>query len=146
MARTALELSPQQWRLYRPDRLIEAGDAEQTRRLQRRRQQAWSVARQAARLLRAEYGAVKVVVFGSLIHDDAFTLWSDIDLAAWGIPPDRFYNAVAAVTGISPLFRVDLVDPDACRPALRQLLESEQDGCLRSRTRMKVGTNPPWSP
>ena len=125
MAQTALDLSPDQWQVYRPDRFIEADDPEQMKRLQRRRLQAWEVARQAARLLREQYGAARVVVFGSLVNDEAFTVWSDIDLAAWGIAPDRFYRAVASVTGLSPHFRVDLVDPDACRPALRQALERE---------------------
>ena len=125
MAQTALDLSPEQWRSYRPGHLIGAGNAGQTKRLQRRRRQAWRVARQAAVLLRNQYDADKVVVFGSLVRDDWFTPWSDIDLAAWGISPDRFYNAVAAVSGLSPLFRIELVDPAACRPGLRQTLDRE---------------------
>lgn len=125
MAQTALDLSPQQWQSYRPGRPAEARDTGQTRRTERRRQQAWRFARQAAKLLRDEYGAHKVVVFGSLVHDDWFTPWSDIDLAAWGIPPERFYGAVAAVTGLSPVFQIDLVDPDACRSSLRAIVERE---------------------
>ncbi len=125
MAQTALDLSPQQWRAYRPGQAAESHDPDQLRRSERRRQQGWRVARQAARLLRNEFGAVKVAVFGSLIHDDWFTQWSDIDLAAWGIPAERFYSAVAAVTGLSPTFRVDLVDPEACRPSLRATVVRE---------------------
>jgi hypothetical protein len=115
MSQTALDLSPQQWQLYRPGQLVEASDAEQTKRLQRRRQHAWRIARQAAQLLRDQYGAIRVMVFGSLVHDDWSTIWS----------PDRFYSAVAAVSGLSPLLRVELVDPAACRPGLRQTLEDE---------------------
>jgi len=48
-----------------------------------------------------------------------------IDLAVWGIPPERFYSAVAAVGELSPLFRIDLVDPAVCRPALLQTIEAE---------------------
>lgn len=125
MAQTALELSSQQWQLYRPGRATEARDTGHMQRVERRRQQAWRVARQAAKLLRDEYGAHKVVVFGSLAHEDWFTPWSDIDLAAWGIPPERFYGAVAAVTGLSPTFQVDLVDSDACRSSLRAMVERE---------------------
>ena len=120
MAQTALDLSPEQWRSYRPGHLMGAGNAGQTKRLQRRRRQAWRVARQAAELLRDQYDADKVVVFGSLVRDDWFTPWSDIDLAAWGIPPDRFYGAVAAVTGLSAVFKVDLIDLETCRPAVRE--------------------------
>lgn len=125
MAQTALDLSPQQWRMYRPDQRLEASDSEHISRLLQRRQAAHRVARQAAQILREQYGAKRVLVFGSLVHDDSFTGWSDIDLAAWGIPPERFYSAVAAVSDLSPLFRIDLVDPAACRPALRQTVESE---------------------
>ncbi len=125
MAPTALDLSPQQWRVYRPGQWVEGHGPDQPRRAERRRQQAWRVAQQAAELLRDQYGASKVVAFGSLAHGDWYTPWSDIDLAAWGIPADRFYSAVAAVTGLSPIFRVDLVDSDACRPTLRKTLERE---------------------
>ena len=122
MTRTALDLSPREWQAYRP-----GGPAEiqPTSRAARRRRQAWRVARRAARLLREKYGASKVVLFGSLAHDAWFTPWSDIDLAAWGIPPERFYGAVAAITGLSPAFKIDLVDPDACRSALRATVERE---------------------
>lgn len=125
MAQTALELTSQQWQLYRPGRTTEAQDTGHIQRTERRRQQAWRVARQAAKLLREEYGAHKVVVFGSLAHEDWFTPWSDIDLAAWGIPPERFYGAVAAVTGLSSAFQVDLVDLDTCRSSLRDVVERE---------------------
>ncbi len=125
MPQTALDLSPQQWRAYRPDQATESHSPDQLKRSERRRQQAWRAARQAARLLRDQYGAVKVAVFGSLLHGDWFTPWSDIDLAAWGIPADRFYSAVAAVTGLSSTFRVDLVDPETCRPSLRATVVRE---------------------
>jgi hypothetical protein len=59
------------------------------------------------------------------VHDDWFTRWSDIDSAAWGIPPDAFSRAVAAVTGLSAEFKIDLVDPEDCRPALRQAIDRE---------------------
>jgi len=60
-----------------------------------------------------------------LVHQGWFGPWSDIDLAAWGIPGNQFYRAVAAVSGISSDFKVDLVDPEDCRPAVRQMIEPE---------------------
>ncbi|WP_256258005.1 hypothetical protein [Neomoorella thermoacetica] len=50
-----------------------------------------------------------MVAFGSLVDRSRFTYWSDVDLAAWGIPDDRFYAAVGAVTGVSEKFRVNLL-------------------------------------
>ena len=54
-----------------------------------------------------------------------FTPWSDIDLAAWGIPDNRFYAAVGAVTALTPDFKIDLVDPETCRDAMCQAINSE---------------------
>ncbi|PKO20979.1 MAG: nucleotidyltransferase domain-containing protein [Chloroflexi bacterium HGW-Chloroflexi-1] len=90
-----------------------------------RRQRAWRVARQAAKVLREQFGAQRVVIFGSLAQRGWFTQWSDIDLAAWGVPDERFYQAVATITALSPAFKVDLIDPETCRPRLRQAIERE---------------------
>jgi predicted nucleotidyltransferase len=75
--------------------------------------------------LREQFGATRVVTFGSLAHRDGFTPWSDIDLAAWGISPDVFYQAVAVVMGSSPEFKVDLVASEDCPPSLRHVVERE---------------------
>ena len=119
MARTALDLTAEELQRYRPDRepdeRFDVGRWEQAR----------EVARAAARLLREGFGATRIVAFGSLAHRAWFSLWSDIDLAAWGIPDDRFYRAVAAVTGVSPDFQVDLVDPEGCRLSVRRFIERE---------------------
>ncbi|RPJ19039.1 MAG: nucleotidyltransferase domain-containing protein [Planctomycetaceae bacterium] len=119
MGKTALELSEKEWQAYRPaSSIVEEPDPD-------RLNLAWSLARTAADLLRERFGATRVVVFGSLAHDEWFTRWSDIDLAAWGISPEAFFRAVAAVTGLSTEFKLDLVDPQDCRPALRRAIERE---------------------
>lgn len=125
MAKTALELSPQEWQAYRPDQMSRrlSGPSDPGTRL--RRQRAWRVARQAAQVLREQFGAQRVVIFGSLAQRGWFTRWSDIDLAAWGVPDERFYLAVATITALSPAFKVDLIDPETCRPCLRQAIERE---------------------
>lgn len=90
-----------------------------------RYQEAMKVARRAAALLKSSFGARKVAVFGSLASASRFTRWSDIDLAVWGIPEKRFYAAVAAVTGLSRRFRIDLVDPADCRESLKEAIDRE---------------------
>ena len=111
--------------MYRPDMLLQQRTQEDKKRLARRYDQAWRLARRAASLLRNQYGASQVIVLGSLAHAAWFNAWSDIDLAVWGIPPERFYAAVAAVTGLSPRFKIDLVDPESCRSDLLQTIEKE---------------------
>ena len=39
-----------------------------------------------------------------------------MDLAAWGIKPERFYAAVAAMTDMGANIKIDLVDPNDCSP------------------------------
>ena len=95
---TALDMKPEEWRKFNPSKNIKAKPARKEY-LNDRREKALKVAKKAATLLREKFGAQKIVFFGSLTNEDAFSAWSDIDLAAWGIPPDKFFSAVAAITG-----------------------------------------------
>jgi predicted nucleotidyltransferase len=83
-------------------------------------------ARRAAALLKREFGATRVVLFGSLAHRLWFTRWSDIDLAVWGIAPGEFYRAAGTVADLKTGFKIDVVDPTDCHPLVRQ--EIEEDG------------------
>jgi hypothetical protein len=38
------------------------------------------------------------------------------------VPADRFYATVAAITGLSAEFKVDLVDAEACKASLREAI------------------------
>jgi len=115
---TALEMKPEEWRKFKPGRNI-ATRAAQSKYLEERRAKGLELAKKASFILRQRYGAKRVVVFGSLARTKGFSAWSDIDLAAWGIAPDKFFSAVAAVTGLSPDFKIDLVEPDTCREAIK---------------------------
>jgi len=122
MAKTALDLTPEELSSYRPGRMSRESDVME---IGKRWDQGWDVARKAAHLLRERFGANRIVAFGSLVHRDWFNPRSDIDLVAWGIPADQFYRAVAAVTGISPDFEVNLADPDDCGLLVRKAIERE---------------------
>jgi predicted nucleotidyltransferase len=119
MDRTALVLTRDEWQAYHPGARVDQ------ELVAARWERAWQVARGAAEILRRQFGATQVIVFGSLACRECFSPWSDIDLAALGIPPDLFYRAVAAVTGISSEFKIDLVAPEDCQPTLRQAIERE---------------------
>jgi predicted nucleotidyltransferase len=83
-----------------------------------RRERAWQLAREAARLLREVYGAQRVVVFGSLIAPDRFTPWSDVDMAAWGLTSANWLRAIAAVRSLSDDIELNLVDVECCSPEI----------------------------
>lgn len=124
MAKTALDLTKQEWQAYYPDKGMQIGESFDSSSNIIRRQEAFNVAGKAAQILRGQFGASKVVVFGSLALGEV-SRWSDIDLAAWDIPPDRFYAAVAAVTNLSQTFQIDLIDPKSCKPSVQEILELE---------------------
>lgn len=105
--------------------LLFIDEEDEQRELERRYKKALAAAEEAARLLKEDYGAKKVWIFGSLTDQDRFNKWSDIDLAVQGVPSDRFYSAVGAVTGLISDFKVDLIDIDNCKDSLAKAVESE---------------------
>jgi predicted nucleotidyltransferase len=100
-------------------------EEEERRALTARRQRAWELARQASGLLKSRYGASRVVVFGSLTNDARFHLWSDVDLAAWGIPPDQSFRAIGDLLDLAVEIELNLVDTTTCRPSLLERIERE---------------------
>ena len=120
MSKTALELSRQEWQQYSPASVATRHQWESDKTLKTRWKAAQELARQAAQLLRADFGAKEVILFGSATDPSLFTPWSDVDLAADSISPARFYAAVATITGLSPVIQVDLIDLQACSSRLRQ--------------------------
>jgi len=98
--------------------------AEQEQR-QNRRVRAWELAQQAAALLKAEFDVERVVLFGSLLHPDRFTLHSDVDMAAWGLTPQNWLKAIAAVSLLADDIPLNLVDVATCTPELLAVIERE---------------------
>jgi predicted nucleotidyltransferase len=90
-----------------------------------REARAWELARRAAALLREQFGAVRVVVFGSLTHPGLFTEWSDVDLAAWGLGPENTLRAIGAVHDLSTEVELNLVDVATCRSSMLASIEVE---------------------
>ena len=90
---------------------------------QQRRRKAWRIARTAATLLKSKYHATRVVVFGSLTDKERFSLWSDLDLAVWGVTPGDYFDAVAKVLDIGGEIKTDLILAEKCKPPLREVIE-----------------------
>lgn len=90
-----------------------------------RREKGWKLARKAAKLLRTQFQAKRVAVFGSLLHEARFTRWSDIDIAVWGIPADQTFRAIGAVMDLDSSVELNLVDVNTCSPSLLRAIEQE---------------------
>jgi predicted nucleotidyltransferase len=91
------------------------------------------VARIVGEMLKRRFGAKRVVVFGSLARKTVFTLWSDIDLAVWGIASEEYYHAAGAAmdTGLETGIRVDVVDVDECGRNFPWILKKKGLSCER---------------
>jgi predicted nucleotidyltransferase len=118
---TVYNLTPEKLAIYRATALRRREQRDLS--LDQRRKQAWSAARQAAELLKTQFNATRVVLFGSLARESGFTRWSDVDVAAWGIAPDDTFRAIGAVQDLNTPVEVNLVDVNTCRLSLLEEIE-----------------------
>ena len=125
MSMTALDLPPEALKKYRPLDAIRKRRAKFSAEIASRRRCALIAARKAAKLLKSEFGAKEVILFGSLARRGSFTLYSDIDLAVRGITPEKFYAAVSAMMDVSVDFKIDLVEPEDCSPTMFKNIEKD---------------------
>ena len=88
-------------------------------------QRAWDTAHRIAAMLYEDFDATQVAVFGSLAEPDAFSKWSDIDIAVWGLPNDKYFRASSIASDISGLFKVDLVDFESCKGLFRERIQRQ---------------------
>ncbi len=123
MTRTALSLTPKQIEAYRQAALVIK--PRQSGEVKARRLRAWRVARKAAKILKAEFGAEKVTVFGSLMHPVLFHSRSDVDLAVWGLVGRAYYRAISVLLDIDPSISIDLIAFEEARPSVREVILKE---------------------
>ena len=120
--RTAKDLSPEELAEYR-QRLDQHF---QNRKVDEALlQRAWQTAHRVAVMLYEDFEATQVAVFGSLTKRESFSKWSDIDIAVWGIPSDKYFRAVWEAEDISRLFKLDLIDFESCKGLFRKRIESQ---------------------
>jgi len=122
---TALDLSPEELKKYRPLDAIKKRRAKFSVEITSRRRRAMIAARKAAKLLKTEFGASEVILFGSLARRGSFSLYSDIDLAVRGIAPEKFFAVSAAIERVDVNFQIDLVDLETCPPAVFKKIEKD---------------------
>ena len=120
--RTAKDLSPEELAEYR-QRLDQHFQNRKVDEALLHR--AWQTVHRIADMLYKDFGATQVAVFGSLTEPDAFSKWSDIDIAVWGIPNDKYFRAVSVASDISGLFKVDLVDFESSKGLFRERIQCQ---------------------
>lgn len=100
-------------RSQRPQRLAQ---------MKERQQLGLSAAHKCARILKEEFGATKVVLFGSMLNPERMTWRSDIDLAVWGLPEKDLFRAGAAIEHGHD-FSIDLVEVQHAKPHILKAIE-----------------------
>lgn len=116
-------ISPERMAEYK--RTAREREAARRQQLAERENEARAVSQAAARLLKVEFGATRVVLFGSLARGSGFHSGSDIDLAAAGIEPHLFFRAWAALDQLAAGFEVNLIDMRDTSERLRQIIAVE---------------------
>lgn len=116
-------VSPKQMAVYRAT--AQRREADRQRAVANRQEEAWKLAHQAAELLRNEFGAGDVALFGSLARGDYFHERSDVDLAVWDLAAKDYFRAVAELLDLSTTIAIDLVDMAHCSSSVRARIEAE---------------------
>ena len=102
----------------------ERREAAETGALARRAERARALATEAARVLRQEFGAQQVWLFGSLARGE-FGRGSDVDLAVLGLDGRHFYAVVGRLAALDPDLELDLLDLEVASPTLRRAVETD---------------------
>jgi predicted nucleotidyltransferase len=109
-------LSPTQLQCYIAS--AQERDRDRLAKLEERRRSGLSLAKRAASLLKEEFGATQVILFGSLLTETFHESW-DIDLAVMGLPEKQYFQAVGCLIGLGN-FDFDLVEIQHVRPEIVQ--------------------------
>lgn len=101
---------------------------EMLKRMKRRQQKGWEAARRIAKMLKQDYGAERVVLFGSLLNHEYMHDCSDIDIAVWGLDNRLDARAWTAANYILSPYEfppLDLVPIEKAYPEIREVIETQ---------------------
>ena len=120
---TVLELPRDKWAPYVEAARRRASTTEMSPAERRVRDRLLVRVRQAAGMLKAQFGVRRVVLFGSLVYASGFARESDVDMAIEGLGSDDYWRAWRAVEDIITDREVDLVEIETATDALRRSIE-----------------------
>lgn len=120
LGRRVAELTPNEKEMCRCG--VRRRDQLEDQARQKRQEHAFRVARVAAELLKASFGATRVLLFGSLATGAWFGDRSDVDLTVEGPKARDLWRADCRLEEIGDGFEIDLVDLGAAPPALSEAI------------------------
>jgi uncharacterized protein len=95
---------------------------ENLRLIEERYQKAYSTAQKASELLKDQFKAERVLIFGSLSNKDRFHISSDIDLAAVGLDDKVYFRAISKLIDLSPGIKIDLIRIEDASEGLKNII------------------------
>lgn len=101
-----------------------------TRQAEIKQEQGIEIAVRGAKILKSQFGATKVVLFGSMLNASQIYDDSDIDLAVWGLTTGNFLSAGCALDDVAQRLGydfppVDLVDVTQAKPHIKDAITRE---------------------
>jgi predicted nucleotidyltransferase len=120
---TALELTREGWRSYLEAARRRPTPPEVTPAERRARERLFDRVREAAAVLKARFGARRVVLFGSLAHAAWFMPDSDVDLVVEGLAGDDYWRAWRRVEEIIGDRPVDLIEIEMVGESLKRAIQ-----------------------
>jgi predicted nucleotidyltransferase len=122
---TALELGPEGWRLY-----AQAFTRRRSRKGKKglkleERERILGEVKRAADLVKAKFGAKRVILFGSMAHEAWFTPDSDIDIAVEGLKTEDYWRAWEMLEEEIFDRPVDLIEIESASESLRESIERQ---------------------
>ncbi len=121
---TALELTPEQLEQYKKTARRRLASATLSEDYEARRAALLERAAEAAELLKQQYDADRVILFGSLVHRAWFTPDTDVDLAVEGLK-GNYWQAWRQVEEVIEDRQVDLVEIESASNSLRQAIRDD---------------------
>ena len=94
--------------------------------LEARKEIALNIADQCINLLKKDYGAIEVILFGSLRGDSPWHWDSDLDLAVIGLSDQDIFEAYGKLETVTPNWlKVDLISLERAAPEIRSRILQE---------------------
>jgi predicted nucleotidyltransferase len=120
---TALELSPEEWKRYRRGGLDRSYHEMKDVFQSAEKESILLRVRKVASGLKTRFGAQRVILFGSLAHDEWFMPDSDVDLAVEGLSGENYWAAWGLAEEIIGDRPVDLIEMETATESMRKAIE-----------------------
>jgi predicted nucleotidyltransferase len=120
---TALELGPEGWSHYISNFRQRSDHSHIPESVKDDREKLMIRIRELATAIKKRFGARRVILFGSLAHEEWFRTDSDVDLAVEGLSGEDYWKAWGLAEEIITDRPIDLVEVEAASDSMKKAIE-----------------------